>query len=90
MKSANRRGANLAMDQCVDFGELLDAFQEFMNQLTQTFTCGRSIEHIVGPVGLALLAFVVFGGLALWLFMKRHEERLLLKAEAAIPGPLTH
>ena len=50
---------------------------------------GRSIEHIVGPVGLALLAFVVFGGLALWLFMRRHEERLLLKAEAAIPGPLS-
>lgn len=54
------------------------------------YACGRSIEHIVGPVGLALLAFVVFGGLALWLFMKRHEERLLLKEEAAIPGPLTH
>ena len=54
------------------------------------YWCGRSIEHIVGPVGLALLAFVIFGGLALWLFMKRHEERLLVKAEAAIPGPLTH
>lgn len=53
------------------------------------YACGRSIEHIVGPVGLALLAFVIFGGLALWLFMKRHEERLLVKAEAAIPGPLT-
>ena len=53
------------------------------------YACGRSIEHIVGPVGLALLAFVIFGGLALWLFMKRHEERLLVEAEAAIPGPLT-
>lgn len=53
------------------------------------YWCGRSIEHIIGPIGLGLLAFVVFGGLALWLFMKRHEERLLLKAEAAIPGPLT-
>ncbi|CAO4176853.1 DedA family protein [Methylorubrum populi] len=53
------------------------------------YACGRQIEHIVGPVGLALLAFVIFGGLALWLFMKRHEERLLVKAEAAIPGPLT-
>jgi membrane protein DedA with SNARE-associated domain len=53
------------------------------------FFCGRSIEHIVGPVGLALLAFVIFGGLALWLFMKRHEQRLLVKAEEAIPGPLT-
>jgi membrane protein DedA with SNARE-associated domain len=53
------------------------------------YSCGRSIEHIVGPIGLALLAFVVFGGLALWLFMRRHEQRLLVKAEAAIPGPLT-
>ena len=53
------------------------------------YWCGRSIEHIIGPIGLGLLAFVVFGGLALWLFMKRHEERLLIKAEAAIPGPLT-
>ena len=53
------------------------------------YACGRQIEHIVGPVGLALLAFVIFGGLALWLFMKRHEERLLVKAAAAIPGPLT-
>ena len=53
------------------------------------YWCGRSIEHIIGPIGLGLLAFVIFGGLALWLFMKRHEERLLIKAEAAIPGPLT-
>ncbi len=53
------------------------------------YWCGRSIEHIIGPIGLGLLAFVVFGGLALWLFMKRHEERLLVTAEAAIPGPLT-
>ena len=52
------------------------------------YLCGRSIEHVVGPVGLALLAVVIFGGLALWLFVKRHEERLLLAAEAAIPGPL--
>ena len=52
------------------------------------YGCGRSIEHIAGPVGLALLAFVIFGGLALWLFVRRHEARLLVQAEAAIPGPL--
>ena len=46
------------------------------------------IEHIVGPVGLTLLALVVFGGLALWLFVRRHEARLLNEAELAIPGPL--
>ncbi len=53
-----------------------------------SYSCGRSIEKIAGPVGLALLAVVVFGGLALWLFVRRHETRLLAQAEAAIPGPL--
>ncbi len=53
-----------------------------------SYYCGRSIEHIVGPVGLTLLALVVFGGLALWLFVRRHEARLLSEAEIAIPGPL--
>ena len=42
----------------------------------------------MGPVGLTLLALVVFGGLALWLFVRRHEARLLSEAESAIPGPL--
>lgn len=53
-----------------------------------SYYCGRQIEHIVGPVGLTLLALVVFGGLALWLFVRRHEARLLSEAETAIPGPL--
>ncbi|MCX4197688.1 DedA family protein [Methylobacterium organophilum] len=53
-----------------------------------SYYCGRQIEHIVGPVGLTLLALVVFGGLALWLFVRRHEARLLSEAEIAIPGPL--
>lgn len=53
-----------------------------------SYVCGRQIEHIAGPVGLALLALVIFGGLALWLFVRRHETRLLAEAEIAIPGPL--
>lgn len=52
------------------------------------YACGRQIEHIAGPVGLTLLAIVVFGGFALWLFVRRHEARLLVEAETAIPGPL--
>ena len=52
------------------------------------YLCGRSIEHIVGPVGIALLAFVIFGSVALWRFMRRHETRLLARAEAEMPGPL--
>ncbi|GLS53945.1 DedA family protein [Methylobacterium gregans] len=53
-----------------------------------SYLCGRSIEKVAGPVGLALLAVVIFGGLALWLFVRRHETRLRAQAEAAIPGPL--
>ena len=53
-----------------------------------SYYCGRSIEKIAGPVGLTLLALVIFGGLALWLFVRRHETRLLTQAEIAIPGPL--
>jgi len=54
-----------------------------------SYGCGRSIEHVAGSVGLALLALVIVGGLALWLFVRRHERRLLVEAEAAIPGPLS-
>ncbi|SDO53969.1 membrane protein DedA, SNARE-associated domain [Methylobacterium phyllostachyos] len=52
------------------------------------YLCGRSIENVMGPVGLGLLAFVLLGAVALWLFMRRHEARLMAAAEAAIPGPL--
>ncbi len=53
------------------------------------YLCGRSIENVMGPVGLGLLAFVLLGAVALWLFMRRHEARLMVAAEAEIPGPLT-
>lgn len=52
------------------------------------YLCGRSIENVMGPVGLGLLAFVLLGAVALWLFMRRHEARLMVAAEAEIPGPL--
>ncbi len=53
-----------------------------------SYYCGRSIETVAGPLGLGLLALVIVGGIALWLFVRRHEARLLTKAETAIPGPL--
>ena len=52
------------------------------------YLCGRSIENVMGPVGLGLLACVLLGAVGLWLFMRRHEARLMIAAEAAIPGPL--
>ncbi|MCE4226774.1 DedA family protein [Methylobacterium sp. C25] len=53
------------------------------------YLCGRSIENVMGPVGLGMLGFVILCAVALWMFMKRHEKRLLIQAEATIPGPLT-
>lgn len=52
------------------------------------YFCGRSVEHIAGPVGLAMFGVVVAGAVALWLVLRRHEARLTLKAEEAFPGPL--
>jgi membrane protein DedA with SNARE-associated domain len=52
------------------------------------YFCGRSVEHIAGPVGLGMFGVVVAGAVALWLVLRRHEARLTLKAEEAFPGPL--
>lgn len=52
------------------------------------YWCGRSIEHVMGPIGLALLGTVILGSVLLWRFMRRHEDRLRAEAEIAIPGPL--
>lgn len=53
------------------------------------FACGHSFEKIAGPVGLSILAVVAAGAVALWLAFKRHEARLMVAAERAIPGPLS-
>jgi len=52
------------------------------------YWCGRSIENIIGPAGIALFSVVILSSVALWMFFKRHERRLMLEAEAAFPGPL--
>lgn len=46
------------------------------------YLLGAGIDRIAGPVGWAMLALVVLGGLALWFVFKRHEGRLLELAEA--------
>ena len=52
------------------------------------YTFGSQVENILGPVGLAALAFVVVLSFALWRFFKAHEDRLAIEAERALPGPL--
>jgi membrane protein DedA with SNARE-associated domain len=49
---------------------------------------GQRFEEIKGPIGYIALAGALFGVIALTLFLRHHEERLLLEAEEALPGPL--
>ena len=48
------------------------------------YLLGEGIRRIAGPVGWAALAIVLVGALLLWRFYKKHEERLLDEAEAAM------
>jgi membrane protein DedA with SNARE-associated domain len=52
------------------------------------YLVGRSIEHAVGPFGIAMLALVVLLTIAGWRFVRKHEHRLGEEAERALPGPL--
>lgn len=42
---------------------------------------GKGLERIAGPVGWIALALAIVGGVVLWRFYKRHEDRLLEAAE---------
>jgi membrane protein DedA with SNARE-associated domain len=42
---------------------------------------GAAIHRVAGPVGWALLAVALIGGVGLWCYYKKHEEGLLAKAE---------
>jgi membrane protein DedA with SNARE-associated domain len=45
---------------------------------------GEGIRHIAGPIGWAVLAVALVCAVGLWRYYKRHEERLLADAEAAM------
>ena len=49
---------------------------------------GLQVENVIGPMGLAGLAVVILVSVVAWRFYKRHEKRLTLEAEEALPGPL--
>ncbi len=49
---------------------------------------GDGVRSLVGPVGALLFGVAVVLGLAGLRFARRHERRLIAKAEAALPGPL--
>lgn len=41
------------------------------------YLLGKGLERVAGPLGWIALALAVIGGVLLWRFYKRHEERLL-------------
>jgi membrane protein DedA with SNARE-associated domain len=49
---------------------------------------GLQVENVIGPMGLAGLAVVILISIVTWRFYKRHEKRLTIEAEKALPGPL--
>lgn len=52
------------------------------------FFVGSSIEHLLRPVGFALLAVLLGTGIMVWRFVRKHEARLIQKAEHTFPGPI--
>lgn len=47
------------------------------------YLLGKGIRHIAGPIGWAALMTAIVGGIWLWRYYKRHEDRILEQAEVA-------
>jgi membrane protein DedA with SNARE-associated domain len=52
------------------------------------YAFGASIQRLSGPIDLVLLVLALAGAVAGFLFLRRHEERLLAEADRTLPGPL--
>ena len=52
------------------------------------YVLGSSVHRISGPLGLGLLIFALAAVAAGIVFLRRHEQALLVEAERALPGPL--
>ncbi len=52
------------------------------------YLLGQQITHVLGPVGMALLAVAVVLLIVSFIFLRKHEARLEEEAERALPGPL--
>jgi len=48
------------------------------------YLLGAGIHRIAGPIGWTVLAIALGGAVGFWRYYKRHEERLLAQAEAAM------
>jgi membrane protein DedA with SNARE-associated domain len=52
------------------------------------YVFGTSLHPVTGHLGIALLVLGVMAAVAGLIFVRRHEQRLLIDAESALPGPL--
>jgi hypothetical protein len=52
------------------------------------YNLGKEVAKLAGPVGLALAVAVIAGFVLLGALIVRHEKRLAVAAENALPGPL--
>jgi membrane protein DedA with SNARE-associated domain len=52
------------------------------------YNLGKEVAKLAGPVGMALAVVVVAGLILLGALVVRHEKRLEVAAENALPGPL--
>jgi len=50
------------------------------------YVFGTSLHHATGQLGIALLVLGVTAAVAGVIFLRRHEQRLLVEAERALPG----
>lgn len=51
------------------------------------YELGGAARRISGPIGWAMLGLFVVGLTSAWLFLRRHEARLIAEAERAFPTP---
>jgi len=52
------------------------------------YVLGSSVHLISGPLGIGLFLFALTAAIAGVLFVRRHEQALLVEAERAVPGSL--
>ena len=51
---------------------------------------GHQLHRFAAPIGIALLVAVVVVAVAGFIFVRRHEQALIAKAERELPGPFRH
>lgn len=51
------------------------------------YALGSAARQITGPIGWTALGLVIVGFVVGWLFLRRHESRLVAAAERAFPEP---